>query len=240
MIKQRMAQPRQRVAQLLRARIVAGEWVAGALLPSTRELAEEYHFAVNTVHAGLRILAAEGLIVLRDRKGATVAIPQPSSAGRLERLANSSAGVMFRPSEVPEILRAELVDDAPPDALAAFGLPEGVEVGLREYVVRVAGAVVTYGQSYVHPAVWEQVAELRVPEPIRDGIIGAVHRVLGKRASAVPGQRWADYAQPEEAPRLGVAEESPVLVELTSCMTGDGEIVEWNLQVHPARHRVGA
>lgn len=239
MIKQRI-NPRDQIAAAVRGRVLAGEFGPGAHLPSIRELAGDYRAATGTVHAALRILAAEGLVILRERKGAIVALPQQSIAGRHERLARSHEGGLFRPSEVPEILRAELTTETPPDALAAFGLAEDAELGLREYLVRCAGTVVTYGASYIHPEIWGQVAELRAPAPIPDGIIGAVRRVLGRNVVAVPGPHKADYATSEEAEHLGVPDDSPVLVEVTSCIADDGSAVEWNMSVHPARYWVSA
>lgn len=239
MIKQRVS-PRHHIAAAVRNRLLAGEFAPGAHLPSMRELADEYGYAVNTVHAALRLLAAEGLIVLRDRKGAVVAIPQQTIASPRERLARSAVGGLFRTTEIPELLRACLVTEAPPDALEAFGLREDDEVGLREYLVRSGGTVVTYGASYIHPEIWGQVAELRELTPIPDGIIGAVRRTLGRRVVAVPGPHKADQATIEEAAWLVVPEDSPVLVEITSCIAEDGGLIEWNMSVHPARFWVGA
>lgn len=218
------------------ARVHAGEFGPGALLPTVRELATAYKCAENTAAAALRELAAEGLIVVRPRQGAVVAIPQQSISGPNERLARSASGALFRPDEIPEVLRACLTTDAPPDAWGAFGLEEGAAVGVREYVVRVDGRPVAYGSSFIPPEIWEQVAELREGAPIPDGIIGAVYRALGRKATTVLGPVKADHATTEESEHLGVLDDSPVLIEITSCIADDdGTVIEWNIQTHPAR-----
>ena len=242
MIKQRLEPERRRdeVAAALRTRITAGEWAPGALMPSVRELAAEYHCSPTDSQAALRILRDEGLVIIIERRGTIVAWPQQSIAGpgeRMERSANG--GGLFRPAETVELLRAEVVEDAPVGALSAFGLPEDAPLGLREYVVRADSKIVTYGSSYVHPDVWHQVPELHALEPIPDGIIGAIRRATGRQVAAVPTQRKADHATDEEAARLGVAQDAPVLVEVTECVADDGVVVEWNLSVHPRGYWVG-
>lgn len=241
MIKQRQEPDyrRDEVAAALRARITAGEWAPGALMPSVREIATAENCSPTDAHAALKILRDEGLVVILERRGAVVAWPQQSVAGPGERMQRSTEGGLFRPAEAVELLRAEMVEDAPVGALSAFGLPEDSALGLREYLVRTGDRIVTYGASYVHPEIWELVPQLRALEPIEDGIIGAVYRATGRRVTAVPTQRKADNATDEEAASLGIPEDSPVLVEVTECVAGDGSLVEWNQSVHPRGYWVG-
>jgi GntR family transcriptional regulator len=239
--------PRDVVAASIEERIAAGEFAPGAQLPTQRKLAESYGCAERTVRDALHILAGKGLIVIRERQGSNVALAQQSIAGPTERWQRSRTGVMFRPAEKVELMRAELVsEDVPPDALAAFGRSVGEELGLREYLVRATDGhgqqrVVTYGCSYIHPDVWAQVPELREPIAIPDGIIGAIARATGRQVtSGPPSYHWADAATAEDAARLEVAEDSPVLVEITECVAEDGGVVEWNVCVHPRGYRIGA
>lgn len=238
MMKQRHS-PRHEVVEAMRARILAGEFARDPQLPSVRAIADQYRCAPNTAMEALRILAREGLLVIREREGAKVVLPQQSIGGPIERLARSRTSEgLFRPSETVEMLSARLIDEAHPDALEAFGLPQDGRLGLREYLVRSGDRVITYGTSYIHPEVWEAVAQLREPVEIPDGIIGAVRRVLGRDAVAVPTRYQADAATEEEARHLGVVEDSPVLVAITECLADDG-LVEWNMSVHPSRHWAG-
>ena len=58
------------IRESILARIHAGEWELGALIPGETELAQEYSCARTTVNRALRTLAEEGLVV-RKRKGGT-------------------------------------------------------------------------------------------------------------------------------------------------------------------------
>lgn len=239
MMKQRQPFPRDTVADALRDRIGRGEFGPGALLPTLREIAAEYHCAENTARDALRILAAAGLITIRPRQGSVVALAERSIAGPAERLHRSSLGGLFRDGERQEILRCFLTQGHP-DARSALAVFDDDELGAREYLVRnAADVVVTYATSYMHPDVWAAVAELREQRPIPDGIIGAIRRVLDRETVATPTRRQATEATEEEAAILGVPDGTPVLVEVTECQTADGTVVEWNLSVHPAGYWIG-
>lgn len=232
---------RQLVAAALRGRVFSGEWGPGAQLPTVRAVAEEYQCSHVTAHEAIKILEADGLIILRPRQRAVVADHGRSIASSRERLARSYEGGLFRPNETPQILRAEPVSQPHREALNAFGLGTDERLGLREYVVRIDGTAVTYGCSYFHLAIWAQVDELRVPEPIVDGAVGAIRRAINRKVDVMPPPiHMAAAATDLESERLGVPENSPVLVETTRCIDANGEVLEWNMQVHPAGYRVGA
>lgn len=241
MISQRKQPPKKQIAEKLAARIGAGEWAPGALLPASREIAEEYGCAPNTAMEALRILAADGLIVMRPRQGSIVALTQRSVAGPVERLNYSRAGGLQRPGESAEILSARVREAAEnPDAAAAYGVAEGALLGVREYVIRDAdGTPNTYGKSYFSLELWESVPELQAPSPIVDGAIGAIRRTLGRETLGVPTPRTALEATEEDAAALGVEVGSPVLVEVTRCLLDDDTVVEYAVYVHPRGYWVG-
>jgi DNA-binding GntR family transcriptional regulator len=56
--------PSVRVLKDLRRRLDAGEWEAGAQMPTTRQLAGHYQVSTRTVHNAYRVLAEEGLVVI--------------------------------------------------------------------------------------------------------------------------------------------------------------------------------
>ncbi|WP_239567511.1 GntR family transcriptional regulator [Streptomyces sp. G44] len=65
-------QPYQRIVQDVRDKIRLGQLTAGAKLPSTRELSEEYGVAAGTVQRALTELRAAGLVYSHQGRGSFV------------------------------------------------------------------------------------------------------------------------------------------------------------------------
>jgi len=65
------------IREAIRARIVAGEWKLGELIPGEAQFAGEYDCSRTTVNRALQALAEEG-IVERKRKGGTRIRPLPT------------------------------------------------------------------------------------------------------------------------------------------------------------------
>jgi GntR family transcriptional regulator len=65
----------QQLYQLLRRKIVSGQWHPGDLLPSEAELREQYDVSRATVRQALDELVSDGLILRRQGKGTFVAPP---------------------------------------------------------------------------------------------------------------------------------------------------------------------
>ena len=62
----------QRLRDVVRARILAGEWQPGEKMPSETELAEHYRVSRVTVRTALKSLESQGLIDIRHGSGAYV------------------------------------------------------------------------------------------------------------------------------------------------------------------------
>ncbi len=62
--------------ELLREKIAAGEWTPGDMVPSERELSEQYHISRMTARQALRELAIEGLLRREPGRGTFVAEPK--------------------------------------------------------------------------------------------------------------------------------------------------------------------
>lgn len=72
--------PYLRAAADLRRQILSGRLRPGERLPSVRGLQERYTIASGTAQAALRVLRAEGLIVIVHGRGSFVADPLPAQA----------------------------------------------------------------------------------------------------------------------------------------------------------------
>lgn len=60
------------VAQIVKLRILRGEYLPGARIPSVRELAQDAGINPNTVQKALELLKAEGLLITLRSTGRTV------------------------------------------------------------------------------------------------------------------------------------------------------------------------
>lgn len=72
----------KQLGDILRAKIVSGEWEPGSELPSKQQLADQYGVSINTVEGALRELKIAGLIVMER--------------GRLSRVLPQAVNVMTR------------------------------------------------------------------------------------------------------------------------------------------------
>lgn len=109
----------------LRARIAAGEWTPGQLLPAQSRIGYDYRVGKATVQAAVSTLRAEGLITVE--RGIGIRVAEPVERRRVSVPRGSS--VVARPATSAE--RAEM----------------GLAVGEHVQVVILGGRVVA-----VHPA----------------------------------------------------------------------------------------
>lgn len=110
-----MSDRRTEITDSIRQRIVSGlhlgTMAAGARLPTTREIADEFDVAPRTAMAAYRQLEAEGLVELRERSGIYVADAHPSERGMLTQLAGWVVEVLLeaRAREIAPIAYPERV-----------------------------------------------------------------------------------------------------------------------------------
>jgi DNA-binding FadR family transcriptional regulator len=111
----------RQLAAALRARIVAGEWAPGSLLPAQARIGYDYGVGKATVQAAITALRSEGLITVE--RGVGIRVREPVEP---ERVA------------VP---RGALISARPPtpDERAELDIPEGVHVLVVELGGRVRG-----------------------------------------------------------------------------------------------------
>jgi DNA-binding FadR family transcriptional regulator len=75
----------RRLADVLRAEIIAGGCPPGSRILSYRQLRDAHGVAINTAQAAIRILAAEGLVEIRPARGAYVCDDTHDGDGRTLR-----------------------------------------------------------------------------------------------------------------------------------------------------------
>ncbi|WP_372412006.1 GntR family transcriptional regulator [Streptomyces luteireticuli] len=100
-------QPYQRIVQGVRDKIRTGRLAAGAKLPSTRELAEEYGVAPGTVQRALAELRAAKLIYSHQGRGSFVSeaahgIREDSTTRAIKALENQVAQLTARLDKIEQ------------------------------------------------------------------------------------------------------------------------------------------
>ncbi|MGH3615154.1 MAG: tyrosine-type recombinase/integrase [Pseudonocardia sp.] len=133
--------PYERVAAVLRARVVDGDLAVGSFLPGQKQLAAEHGIAVGTAHRAAVLLAAEGTV-------------RPVSGRGFE--------VVTVPSVISADESAEITED-PPAAVEAVGAV------LLDLVVRRAGAEVARFSAEGDPDDPQELRELLLDAVLRRG-----------------------------------------------------------------------
>lgn len=187
------------IAADLRARIGAGEPVAGALLPSEAELSARYDASRVTVRRALEALRAEGLVDSRQGFGWFVAVDLlRQDLGRLATIeAQLAASGM-----VPERRVLDFAFVPAPAAVAAVLGPGSV--------LQVRRLNLADGQPFARVTVWcpsELAAELSRADVERAPFSDLLGVVLGGATQVIA----AAAASPEDAALLAVPTGSPVL-----------------------------
>lgn len=85
---------RTELAAALRREIGAGNYAIGSKLPSYRDLATRFRAAPNTVGEAIRMLAAEGVVLIKPNVGAFVAEPEQQPRSVSDQLRDTRAGLV--------------------------------------------------------------------------------------------------------------------------------------------------
>lgn len=85
---------RSELADQLRALIQSGTYAVGDKLPGYRTLASQLRAAPNTIGEAIRLLAAEGLLVVKPNSGAYVSDPADRQGSAEDQLREARAGLL--------------------------------------------------------------------------------------------------------------------------------------------------
>lgn len=120
----------QQLYEILRRKILKGEWAVGEMIPSEPELMEQYNLSRITVRRGLNRLANEGLIYRQQGRGSFVA--ERTLEQGLTRIISFTEDMKQR-GMIPctEVLFSDLVP-APKDVAERLELQAGVEMARLE------------------------------------------------------------------------------------------------------------
>ncbi|MEU2429628.1 GntR family transcriptional regulator [Streptomyces sp. NPDC007861] len=209
----------EQIADDLRRRIADGEFGAGDILPSSRDLCEQWAVARATAVKAMDILRADGLVVPHQGRGFTV-VDQPvarPAGGRCAGTSRSTGGRPFRRLGTPETL-------TPPSHVAeALALAPG-EVALHRarLVLAEDGGPMTHVIAWFPPDIAEQCPRLSQAGPIAEGTTHYVRRHTGRRPVRGTDVTTVRLATRLEAEHLGVKRPAAVAVVLHTAYDPDG------------------
>lgn len=218
----------RQVREDLIRRVLKGEWAPGAMLPSEKQLAQDYGHSQGTVRKALMQLFDEGLVIRRSGRGTFVA----------------SHGGQYKPSSFHPIYDntgARVVEDASLyvrcDRMKAT---ERVASGLRIATGADVSRILRLRRSGGRTAVVEKT---HLPEELCPDAYALVRRERPQSLYALLERAYnilitdvdehvrARLASDDEAALLEVAPQSPVLeIERTALSLG-GHPVEWRTMV---------
>lgn len=214
------------IADHLEQRIRAGEWVVGARVPTTQELADEYRVGESTAYRATAELVSRGVLVGVSGRGRFVAAPSRSgahaSARRLVReahgrnLRSGSGSTSPFARDAAAAGRSGGWEHSSEHAVADETIAERLGLAAGAAVMRTAYRFVADGSPIQLSTSWEPLAitggsDVEWPE---DGAaVGVVARMdhLGHHVDEFVERVTARLATGDEATRLDLTVGAPVL-----------------------------
>ncbi|MFI5799283.1 GntR family transcriptional regulator [Streptomyces sp. NPDC051677] len=221
----------EQIAEDLRIRMANGEFGPGDLLPSGRDLAEQWTVSRATVVKAYDILRNDGLVVARQGAGFTVAetpIARPAG-GRRAGSTRVSGGAPYRRLGVPD-------RTVPPSHIAhALGLKPGEEALRRIRLVLLDdGSPHSLVTAWFPPAVADAAPRLALKGPIAEGTTLYVRRETGRFPVEGVDVTMVRLATEEEAGLLDVDAPTAVAVVLHVALDEDRQALVCEEGVTPS------
>ncbi|GHG82807.1 GntR family transcriptional regulator [Streptomyces griseocarneus] len=209
----------EEIAESLRRRIAAGEFAPGEIMPSGRDLAEQWTVSRATAIKAMDVLRNDGLVEARQGTGFVVTeTPVARPAGNRQAGSARVAGGM-------PFLRVGEPDWAEPPAnvAAALRLGPGVQALRRVRVLQLPdGSPHSYVEAWFPPDVAEPSPRLAQTAPIAEGTTRYVRRQTGRFPVEGVDVTTVRLATPEEARHLALSGEAAVAVVLHTALDQEG------------------
>ncbi|WP_171162021.1 GntR family transcriptional regulator [Streptomyces sp. I05A-00742] len=201
----------EQIADSLRQRITDGEFRPGDLLPSGRDLCEQWGVSRATVNKALDMLRADGVVVARQGLGCRVTdVPLARPAGR--RRANSTrvtGGRPFRRLGSPS-------RETPPEQIRdALGLqPDEQALRRDRFVLMDDGTPLSLVCAWFPPGIADRCPRLSQKGPIIEGTTNYVARETGRRPAKGTDITTVRLATTDEAAQFGREQPLAVAIDL--------------------------
>lgn len=211
---------RHRIADDLRALILAGELPPGTQLPSEPELARRMQVSRSSLRSAIALLEDEGL--LRPVHGSgTYVNHRPRLRDDISRNLSRTAMIAATGRTPGARLTEARLEPGPPEVAAAFGLPDGAPLSTLRRVRTADGEPVIDTTDWCRPEVLDPVA-------MADPVDGSVYRALADLGLTIHhgvATMHPSVADGPTAERLEVPEGALLLTLFQIDSTADGVVV---------------
>lgn len=228
--------PYLQVIALIRAQIESGELVPGAMVPSDRQIAEQYGISRATSQKVLTALKAEGIVETIPGVGTRVRSMEagPHRTGSDRAAAVRRSGRIYRPGEYARIVSAELAA-APEDVADALGVETDAQAIRRIRVTYGPGDVIlSASTSWFKADLADAAPQLLVTERIHEGTWAYVEQQTGRRVTRGRDSIDVRTATSEDAALLGVEAGAALKLLQVTYTDADGETIEFGVSLSPS------
>jgi len=220
---------RHQLADLLRERMVSGEFTVGDRLPSEPELARELGVSRSSLRAAITLLEEDGLVWRRHGSG-TYVTDRPPLRNDLSRNFGVSSMIESMGLDAGSVEESCGLEGAPESVAEALSIDVGEQVSVLRRV-RTAG-----GRRVVDVVDWCP-ARIISPDEMRDVGGGSIYSALASRGMTVHhgvATITPDVATGNVARRLGVPRGALLLTLFQVDSTADGVVVLVSQEHHLA------
>lgn len=192
--------------EFIREKIASGEWQPGDMVPSERELSEQYKISRMTARQALSELATEGL--LRREQGRGTFVAKPKIEHGLTRLTGFTEDIRARGMEPgARVVRLELITP-PLLAVRALQITPDKKIILLERLRLAGGDPIALETSHLHFNGVENLLTEIFENHSLYRIISEKYKITPARAEQKIG---ADLCSQREQELLKIGEGAPVL-----------------------------
>lgn len=222
------------IANHISDQIIRGDLLAGAEVPSERQLAETWRVARPTAAKALQALRQHGLVESRQGSGTYVRDLQAHRRASHRYQRYRAQGAQYAPGESVEITAADVVD-APDHVAAALRLtPPTTALERRRVISREGQGPVEIATSWWPADMAERAPRLAKRETLGGiGSVRYVEAVTGRRASYARDQATARLATDDETRDLALVAPLAVLVYHHTVYDQDDVPLEFAEAVYP-------
>ena len=215
--------------EILREKIVSGEWTPGTMIPSERELSERYEISRMTARQALGELTREGILHREKGKGTFVSEPKMQQA--LTSLTSFSEDMQTRGKlSGAKVLRLELIS-APARILSALSISASQKVVLLKRLRMAEGEPIAVESCFLHFSDAEKLLDEDLENSSLYSLLSQKYEVIPTRAQQ---QVEADLCSHREKELLKIKDGAPVLRNRRTTFDQKGKVFEYTESAYRA------